>query len=124
MKILGITKDDVFEINNHYLKKINWTNVNHPMDDMLQADKMEYLRQAGEVYRNPVFRQELEWLFREQIIFVSTKAQNRDQSLIGRGTINGIGLVDDRFKKLNNDLIDITKRDDEPEDEFNPLSEI
>lgn len=93
-----------FLVNRHYLSSVTLKDLDEQEDffrSMQESEKKAYVANASLIYSNPVFLQEVRRIFGAQALFVAAQSQNWDQSLVGRGTINGVGLVEDQFRKLH-----------------------
>ena|SRR3990167_5661073 len=90
-----------FLINRYYLSSIKPEDADEYLSDLTEQEKKEYESEASTVYNNPVFKKEIKHLLGLQSLYVSSQVENWERSLVGRGTINGIGLVLDRFETLH-----------------------
>lgn len=104
-------KHDVayFLANRHYLESIDLKDLDRIFDGMKEQEKKDYIARASEIWANPVFLQELRRIIGSQSVFVSSQCFNWEQVLVGRGTINGVGLVEDCFRRLHSMHLDNLK---------------
>lgn len=90
----------IVEINRNSLCLIDISKIKN-LDEMSDSEKRQYLAQAEAIYSNPVFQNELAILMQGQLELAIQLAQNYEQDLIARGSINGIGVVEERFNELH-----------------------
>jgi hypothetical protein len=96
-------KNDIgyFLANRYYLSSVGPEHLDNVFNSMTERAKKDYVARASEIWANPIFREEIKRMEGSQSLFVSSECQNWEQSLVGRGTINGVGLVEDRFRRLH-----------------------
>lgn len=87
--------------NRHYFSSINPGDFDEYLLTTTESERKEYEAQASIIFNNSVFKREIKHLFALQSLFISNECENWEQSLLGRGTTNGIGLVEDRLQLLN-----------------------
>lgn len=90
-----------FQMNRHYLFSLAPKDFDNVFDGMDGSQRRAYLANASLVWANPTFINEVKHMIAMQSVYVSSKCQNWDQNLVGRGTINGAGLFEERFKLLH-----------------------
>ena len=99
-KWLGIQENEqpkqdtlYFLVNRHYLSSISPTDADEYLDNLTESEKREYEANAALVLNNPTFQKEIKHLFALQSFFIANQSQNWEQTILGRGTVNGIGLI-------------------------------
>lgn len=107
--------------NRHYFLSIKPEDVDEYLEISNESDRRAYEAEASTVFNSKVFKKELKHLLAVQALFVANEAKNWDQNLIGRGNVNGIGLVLDRFEELNSRHLDNVKRPEPPIDKHGLL---
>ncbi|MEK6830172.1 MAG: hypothetical protein AABY15_08715 [Nanoarchaeota archaeon] len=80
-------------------------------EQMTEMEKREYAASASELFNNKILLDILRWLAKSQLEFVFKESQNWEQVLMGRGNINGIGLVFERLQFLQGVYQDYLKSD-------------
>ena len=95
------------ELNRHQLGTIDLSDA-VSVDKMSSSERRTYLEQAEMVFANPVFKKEIATLMQAQIEFVACSSADREQDLVGRGTINGLSLLSERFNELHSQFKDMT----------------
>jgi hypothetical protein len=70
-------------------------------DEMTETEKKEYVAEASRVFNSTAFQSVIKHLTKKQIEFIGMESQSWEQTLLGRGNINGIGLVLERLKFLD-----------------------
>lgn len=90
-----------FLVNRHYLSSIKPDDLDEYLIKLNESERREYEAEASTIFNNPVFKREIKYLLGQQVLFISNESGNWEQVLLGRGTINGIGLIEDRFNLLN-----------------------
>lgn len=93
---------------------LNVLDLDEYLKKLTEQEKKDYEAEASMIYNNKVFQKELKYLFGQQALYVATQSGNWDQTLVGRGSVNGIALVDERFKTLDSRYRDRVK----PTEEF------
>ncbi len=114
-----LAKEEVkpyFLANRHYIHTINPNDFNETFEGMSDAEQRDYVAQASLVWANDVFQKEIKRMVAAQAIFVAANCESWEKSLIGRGGINGIGLVEERFKDLHSMHLESIQRVDEEDD--------
>jgi len=91
---------DVLEENRRAIQLIDPFNVEE-FEDMSESEKREYVAEVSRIYNSRMFQDAIKWLTKQQIEFIGKEAQTWEQVLIGRGNINGIGLVLERLRYLD-----------------------
>lgn len=119
-----IIKDPIYKVNHILddLKKnqvvlmnlLNVLDLDEYLEKLTEQEKKDYEAEASMIYNNKVFRKELKYLFGQQALYVATQSDNWDRTLVGRGSVNGIALVEERFKTLDSRYKDRIK----PVEEF------
>lgn len=110
-----------FLANRHYLAQVQPEDLDDKLSKMSQSELQEHLARASEIWINPVFKEELRHMLGSQALFVAAECRDWQQSLIGRGTINGIGVVEERFKRLYGMHMDILMNSKKVEEEDKEL---
>ena len=82
------------------------------MGDMSESERKEYVASINAIY--PRLEKDTKKMLHEQLMFMSTEAENWDQIIFGRGTFNGIDLLLNHWKKASNEHEERLK----PEDKF------
>ena len=106
----------------HVLGSINLSDM-VDIGSLTPADKLNYLKEAEGVYQNEVFQNELKIMVQAQLEFIGLNAANYDEVIMGRGTMNGFSLMQERFSILHNEYRQAIKPEDKDFDPFNPLPE-
>ncbi len=107
-KAIKPSKEALLELARHQVGSIN-------LRDIVDADlltgesKAQYLANAELVWVNPVFKNELYRIIRKQLEFIAMQSSDFDQTLVGRGTINGADLIRERFETLHIQYADRNK---------------
>ena len=70
----------------------------------------------SKIHDTKAFHREIESMIDQQVYFLAERARDEAQLSFGRGTINGLRLVQERFKDLHNQHL----ADKKPQEEFNP----
>ena len=112
-----------FLVNRHYLLSVKPEDADEYLEISNESERREYEAEASTVFNNKVFKRELKHLFALQALFVANEATNWEQSLIGRGNVNGIGLVLDRFEELNSRHLENVRRPEPALDKHGLLPE-
>lgn len=102
-----------FLANRHYLGSINTTDGDEYLETCTESERREYETQASLIFNNSVFKREVKRLLALQANFIASESEDWEQTLMGRGTINGIGLFEDRFALLNSRHLENIKRPEE-----------
>lgn len=95
----------------HSLGSIDISDITNP-DNKPQKDYAEYTAQAAQFYN--FFKQEAEWMMKLQHDYWFTQADGENQMYFGRGTMNGIQLLLQRFEKLKDTHLENIKPKEEP----------
>lgn len=75
------------------------------------------LAQDAEAFYNKNFKEILDTMISDQIIFTATKTENTEQFLFGRGTINGLILIREWFQgQVNTSLSRFTEEEEKQVD--------
>jgi hypothetical protein len=114
--------EKITENTRHVLGSINLSDV-VDINSFTPADKLNYLKEAEGVYQNEVFQNELKMMVQAQLEFIGLNAANYEEVIMGRGTMNGIDLMLERFSILHNEYRQAIKPEDKNFNEFNPLPE-
>jgi len=95
-------KDEAYFLaNRYYLQSINPEDIDEYLNGLSEQDRKEYEAEASIIFNSRVFKREIKYLLAQQALYVASQVKDWEKSLVGRGTINGIGLVEDRFRILN-----------------------
>jgi hypothetical protein len=100
------------ELNRHQLGSIN-LNDRLVIHTLKGTARTNYIRSAELVFVNEAFKNEIKALIQAQLEFIANQASDFDQVLFGRGTINGLFILEEVFEKYHNEFIELTKQ---PED--------
>ena len=84
--------------------------------NMDEAEKKAHVADIAEIYNKMAFGRELESMVNQQVYFIAERALGNNQLDFGRGTINGIRLVQERFGDLHAEHAERSK----PDEPFNP----
>lgn len=84
--------------------------------NMDESEKKAHVADIAEIYNKKAFGKELESLVSQQVYFIAERALGQNQLDFGRGTINGIRLVQERFGDLHAEHAERSK----PDEPFNP----
>lgn len=106
----------VFKRNRHYMASIEVDDFDEYLATLTEQEKKDYEAEASVIFKNKVFQRELKHLEALQARYVAAECENWERNLVGRGTMNGIGLVLDRFQLLNSRHLANTK----PQDNSDP----
>lgn len=98
----GVMDKILVDINRHQVGSIGLCDLMNE-EAMDEPTRKEYLRNAEEVWRNPVFKKEITMLIRKQENFIACWAEDEKQVLVGRGTINGVSLIEERLRELHSE---------------------
>lgn len=98
-----------FLVNRHYLQSINIEDLDEYLTSMSESERKEYEAEASLIFTNKAFQREIKHLLGEQALFIANQSGNWEQVILGRGTVNGVGLIDDRFKLLYSRHLDNIK---------------
>lgn len=84
---------------------------------LFEAEKDEFMAKIKEINNNPHFFALLDFLVKEQLLFLAKEANDLSQVNFGRATINGISLIKEevqRISRLYDELHDPEPKDPEP----------
>lgn len=112
-----------FLVNRHYLLSVKPEDSDEYVEGLNESEKRAYEAEASTVFNSKVFQREIKYLLGHQALFVATQATNWEQSLIGRGNVNGIGLILDRFQDLNSRHLENIRRPEAAVDKHGLLPE-
>jgi hypothetical protein len=90
---------------------------------MAPDERKRYVADASIVYNSPVFKDIINEIQYDQLVFMGLQSDNDRQLMIGRGTINGADLIEERFAKLHAEHIQ-NLEDSKPIDESNKYDPI
>ena len=96
--------------NRHYLMSVKPADADEYLEGLTEGDRRAYEAEASTVFNSKVFQREIKYLLGHQALFVANQASNWEQSLIGRGNVNGIGLILDRFQDLSSRHLENIRR--------------
>jgi len=99
----------IFEANRHYIASIGVEDFDEYLTTLSEQEKKDYEAEASVIFKNKVFQRELKHLESLQARYVAAECENWERNLVGRGTMNGIGLILDRFETLNARHLENTK---------------
>ena len=88
-----------YEIVRHQLGSINLKDMQEP-DKMEIGERKQYVSEIALITMKKPFRNEIDLLRHAQAFFMAELAQDMRQLDFGRGTMNGITLVLERFEAL------------------------
>lgn len=114
------TNEKLIEINRHCIGSINLTDIVN-VDRLTPAERLDYLKGAEHIFKSPIFQNELKIMIQTQLEFIGWNSADFEQVLMGRGTLNGIDLLMERFSKLYEEYKQATRPEDKDFDKFNPL---
>jgi hypothetical protein len=103
-KKTGTKKKTVVEFNRHQIGSISLTDIDY-IDSLSVSDRRNYLQQAENIWTNPVFQNEIKTIIQKQLEFIGMESKDYNQILIGRGTINGVSLLQERLETLHSEYI-------------------
>lgn len=95
-------------------------NLKDPLESLTESDKKSYLIKVSELY--DIIEKEIKWKIAEIIYDEKSQAQNWDQVLICRGSVNFGNLLLQRFEELKMLYEEMIKKS-EPFDKFKSISE-
>lgn len=108
--------EKVTDLNRHELGSIDLSD-RLVIPNLKGESRMNYLRSAELVFNNESFKNEIKALVQAQLEFIANETTSFEQVLVGRGTLNGLFILEEVFEKYHNEFIELTKR---PED-FDPF---
>lgn len=114
--------DKAAENTRHVLGSINLSDL-VDVNLLTPTDKLNYLKEAEGMFQNTTFQNELKTMIQAQLEFIALNAANYEEVIMGRGTMNGLSLMLERFSTLHNEYKQATKLEDKDFDPFNPLPE-
>jgi len=106
----------------HILGSIDLSNM-LDINSFTPTDKLNYLKDAETIFQSVVFQNEMKTMIQAQLEFIGMNAANYDEVIMGRGTMNGFSLMQERFSILHNEYRQAIKPEDRDFDPFNPLPE-
>lgn len=109
--------------NRHYFMSVKPEDSDEYYEGLNENEKKTYEAEASTVFNSKVFQREIKYLLGHQALFVANQASNWEQSLIGRGNVNGIGLIHDRFQDLNSRHLENIRRPEAAVDKHGLLPE-
>lgn len=113
--------ETIVEINREQLGLLNLKDIRH-LESMEEAEKRSYIGSAEAIYSSPVFKNELAILMQKQLEFSIQFSPNYEADLISRGSINGVSLVEERFKELHLYFMAQVPKPKGEEEDFDPNS--
>lgn len=103
-----------YDVTRRQLGSIDPNNVRY-IKSMSEEEYMEHIGNIDRVYSNPSFKTELDGLLDAQIYFMGQESQD-ETFKYGRGTVNGIALVRERFELLSGEY----RKKSQPTGKVNP----
>ena len=99
----------------HYFVAINKDLIKE-VRDLEPSERKAHVADISKVHETKAFHRELESMADQQVYFLAERALDSKQLSFGRGTINGIRLVQERFQALHSEHEEYKK----PKEEFDP----
>jgi len=96
---LRTTDKDVVAMTRARVGSINFDAVK--VDELPPDERKELLASAYAIVKEPAFEYVINQLAREQVVVAATSAEERDDYLCSRFSINGISLVDELLRELS-----------------------
>ena len=115
-----IVKDKTIELLRHLLGSIDLSDIEQEKDQT-PAERQAYCSAISAVW--PRLEEDIKKFLYMQLIFSSNNAETWDHVLFGRGTFNGIALLEDHWRKAHNEHME-RNRGKESFDEHNPIGEM
>lgn len=88
----------------------------HYVKGMTESEMKEHRSGMSNIYTNVVFKRELDAIADTQVYWLAEKADGDRQSLFGKGTLNGIQLVKERFEAAHGEVMTANKPKEKSED--------
>lgn len=114
------TKEPSLELMRHLLGSIDLSDVEEDKE-MTEAERKDYCANIAAVW--PTLEKDIKKFLYAQLMFVSNNAGNWEQVLFGRGTFNGLDILQEHWKKAFAEHLE-NSRGQEDFDENNPVPEI
>ena len=111
------TKIDILDLTRNAVGLINLKNIYDIDCEIDKIKRIDYLKEIDLIYKNPVFKNEISRMLDLQIKFTACNAIG-DQVLVGRGGINVLSLLEERFQSLSNEYREKLKQPDKNFDKF------
>jgi hypothetical protein len=91
----------VVDLNRHQIGSIDLSDLIW-VEKLSESDRKKYLQDAEMVWANPVFQNEILRMIQAQLEFIGMQALTWEQSLVGRGVINGLDLIKTQMENYHN----------------------
>ena len=93
--------------------------------NMREEERRDHVGSVSVIFQKAAFKRELNALMDTQVYWMGEKADGDRQHLFGKGTLNGIQLVFERFELLDSEARDRSrpKEAEDPLEKYNILSE-
>src|SRR3989304_1853024 len=92
------------EVMRHILGSIDLKDVE---EEMTESDRKDYCAAISAVF--PRLEKDIKRFLHAQLMYASNQAENWEQVIFGRGTFNGMALLLEYWKQINNKHISDTK---------------
>ena len=116
-------KHDILEITRHAVGGINLDDLKKFDEKISTSERLDYLRKSELVFSNFSFQNEIKNMMQEQKDFIAMTAITMDEVSFGRGMMNALCLMQERFESLHNEYKSRTKEPNKNFDKFNVLPE-
>lgn len=98
----GTKKKTITDFNRNQIGSIDISDLQY-VEKLSESERKGYIQQAELIWNNPVFHNEIKIMIQAQLEFIGMKANDMNQILTARGTINGIDLFRERFVVYHNE---------------------
>lgn len=103
------------DINKHQLGSIDLSDIEEAENTLLTDVEMMELASQAETFYKQHFKKVLKLLTQKQLQFIGEQAQGDAQLMFGRGTINGIYLIDEWFNQKISESMSRFQKEEKPE---------
>ena len=86
------------------------------LKNMSESEKKEHDGSISQIFVMPAFKRELDSMIDTQVYWLGEEADGDRQHTFGKGTINGLNLVKERFELIHSTVLERNKPHKEPED--------
>lgn len=84
--------------------------------DMEEPERKSHAAEISKIFETKAFNCEIESMVEQQVYYLAERARNETELSFGRGTINGLRIIQERFEKLYSEH----KERSRPEEPFDP----
>lgn len=92
-----------YSVTRHQIGSIDKNEVRY-LEKMSHQDLDEHKSDISGIYMEPAFKRELNCMLDTQVYWLGQEADGDRQQTFGKGTINGISLVLERFELINSEI--------------------